>query len=60
MKSILNAAFLIGAIGTIGKYVGIEFFKENKIWFQSLFWIGGFGRLIFSMKEQKDSNEVKS
>ncbi|BBW98459.1 hypothetical protein ACPVTF_02245 [Geobacillus icigianus] len=60
MKFLLDIVFLIGALGTIGRYVGIEFFKENSTLFLILFVAGGFGRLVFSMKEQKNSDEVKS
>ncbi|MGN1400897.1 MAG: hypothetical protein ACI4XL_05290 [Bacillus sp. (in: firmicutes)] len=53
MRVFLNILFVVGAIGTIGKYIGIDFFKEYSVWFLVLFVGGGLGRMILANKEVK-------
>jgi hypothetical protein len=59
MKAIFEGLVLIGAIGSLGKYLGFEFLKENSLWFLIILVIGLVGRTIFARIGHAESNTTK-
>ncbi|BDG34057.1 hypothetical protein [Parageobacillus thermoglucosidasius] len=60
MKILFDVLFLIGGIGTLCKYIGIDFFQENSTWFFILFAGSGLVRLVFFTTKQETANEAKN
>ncbi|MBM7583712.1 hypothetical protein JOC86_000249 [Bacillus pakistanensis] len=58
MKAIFNGLVLIGVLGSIGKYMGFEFLKENSLWFLIILVAGLVGRDIFARTGHRESNST--